>query len=267
MQENNTHYSSDLNLLLDVCREAGNLAMKYFGCTLDVWIKEGNSPVSEADFAVDHFLKEKLLEARPNYGWISEETKDDRRQQNYERYFVVDPIDGTRGFLSGSTYWCVSIAIIEKGRPIVGVLQCPAQGNVYAAVTGGGAKLNNIELPLLTSQVNRKYKVSLDKSLAQKLPDDFRNRVTFYHYIPSLAYRIALVAQGEIDLVLVRPNCHEWDIAAADLILQECGGCFLSLDAPFISYGIESCQYGLLIAGKNNCCQDMIDIARQVQLV
>ncbi|WP_273719067.1 MULTISPECIES: 3'(2'),5'-bisphosphate nucleotidase CysQ [Bartonella] len=267
MQENNTHHSSDLNLLRDVCREAGDLAMRYFGCSLDVWIKEGDSPVSEADFAVDHFLKEKLLGARPNYGWISEETKDNREQQGYERYFVVDPIDGTRGFLSGSPYWCISVAIIENGRPIVGVLQCPAQGDVYAAVTGGGATLNGIKLPRLAFQVHRKYKISLDKSLAQKLPDDFRNKVSFYHYLPSLAYRIVLVAQDEIDIVLVRPNCHEWDIAAADLILQECGGCFLSLDAPLLSYGIEPYQYGLLIAGKNNCCEDMIDVVRQAKLV
>ncbi|OLL56131.1 3'(2'),5'-bisphosphate nucleotidase CysQ [Bartonella henselae] len=267
MQENNTHHSSDLNLLLDVCREAGNLAMKYFGCELDVWIKEGNSPVSEADLAVDHFLKERLLVARPNYGWISEETKDNRSQRSYERSFVVDPIDGTRGFLSGSTYWCVSIAIIENGRPIIGVVQCPAQGNVYAAVTGEGATLNGIKLPLLPSQVNRKYKVSLDKSLAQKLPDDFCNQVSFYRHIPSLAYRIVLVAQGEIDIVLIRPNCHAWDIAAADLILQECGGYFLPLDASFLSYGIEPYQYGFLVAGKNNCCQNMIDVVRQAKLV
>lgn len=267
MQENNTHHSSDLNLLLDVCREAGDLAMKYFGCRLNVWIKEGNSPVSEADFAVDHFLKEKLLRARPNYGWISEETKEDREQKIYDRYFVVDPIDGTRGFLSGSAYWCISVAIIENGRPIVGVLQCPAKGDVYAAVTGGGATFNGTKLPLLASQIHRKYTVSLDKLLVQKLPDDFCNKVNFYRYIPSLAYRIVLVAQNEIDIVLVRPNCHAWDIAAADLILQECGGCFLAFDTPLISYGIESYQYGILIAGKNNCCQDMIDVVRQAKLV
>ncbi len=241
--------------------------MKYFGSTLNVWMKEGDSPVSEADFAIDHFLKEKLLRARPNYGWISEETKDDREQGVYVRSFVVDPIDGTRGFLSGSTYWCISIAIIENGRPIVGVLQCPAKGDVYAAVTGGGATLNGTKLPLLTSQINDKYKISIDKSLAQKLPKDFCNKINFYRHIPSLAYRIVLVAQNEIDIVLVRPNCHAWDIAAADLILQECGGCFLSLDTPFIFYGIEPYQYGILIAGKNNCCQDMIDVVRQAKLV
>ncbi|WP_455478747.1 3'(2'),5'-bisphosphate nucleotidase CysQ [Bartonella sp. B10] len=267
MQESKAHHSSDLSLLLNIGQEAGNLAMKYFGCELDVWIKDGNSPVSEADFAVDQFLKERLLGARPDYGWISEETKDNREQRVYERYFVVDPIDGTRGFLSGNACWCVSIAIVENGRPIVGVLQCPAQGDVYAAVAGRGATLNGIELPILASQINRKYKISLDRSVAKKLPSDFCDQVSFYHYIPSLAYRIVLVAQNEIDLVLVRPNCHGWDIAAADLILQECGGCFLSMDSSFISYGGESHQYGFLIAGKNSCCQNMIDVVRQAKLV
>ncbi|MBA9083062.1 MULTISPECIES: 3'(2'),5'-bisphosphate nucleotidase CysQ [Bartonella] len=268
MQENNAHYHSDLNLLLDVCREAGDLAMKYFGYEQEVWIKDGNSPVSEADFAVDHFLKERLLEARPTYGWISEEMEENQKQQVYERYFMVDPIDGTRGFLSGSVYWCVSVAIIENGRPVVGVLQCPAKGDVYAAAIGQGATLNGIKLPrLMSSCVNWKYRISLDQSVAQKLPCNFLNQVSFFRYIPSLAYRIALVAQGEIDLVLVRPNCHGWDIAAADLILQECGGCFISFDAPFVSYRIEPYQYGFLIAGENNCCQDMIDVVRQAKLV
>ncbi|MCZ2203339.1 3'(2'),5'-bisphosphate nucleotidase CysQ [Bartonella sp. A05] len=267
MQENNVHYYSDLNLLLDVCWEAGDLAMKYFGSDLGVWFKNGNSPVSEADIAVDHFLKEKLLRARPNYGWISEETVDDREQQTYERYFVVDPIDGTRGFLSGSAYWCISVAIIENKRPVVGIVQCPAKSAVYAAITGEGATLNGVGLPRLTFQANRKYRVSFDASIAQKLPYDFCNQISFYRYIPSLAYRIVLAARGEIDIVFVRPNCHDWDIAASDLILQECGGCFSPIDAPSIFYGIKPYRYGLLIAGENNCCQKMIDIVRQAKLV
>ncbi|WCR55505.1 3'(2'),5'-bisphosphate nucleotidase CysQ [Bartonella clarridgeiae] len=267
MQENNAHYYADLSLLLDVCWEAGDLAMKYFGCELDVWFKDGNSPVSEADVAVDVFLKERLLSARPNYGWISEETEDNRGQATYKRCFVVDPIDGTRGFLSGSIDWCISVAIIEKGRPVVGVLQCPAKGDIYAAMTGKGATLNGVRMPLLRSKTNQKYRVSIDQSIAQKLPYDFCNRISFFRYIPSLAYRVILVAQGKIDIVLVRPNCHDWDIAAADLVLQECGGRFMSLKAPFISYGIESSQDSFLVAGENNCCQNMVNIVRQAKLV
>lgn len=267
MQENNAHYYSDLNLLLDVCQGAGDLAMKYFGGDLEVWFKNGNSPVSEADIAVDHFLKERLLNARPDYGWISEEAEDDREQQTYKRYFVVDPIDGTRGFISGSAYWCISVAIIENGCPVVGVVQCPVKGDVYAAITGKGATLNGIRLPHLTSPANQKYRVSIDESVVQKLPRDFCNQVSFYRYIPSLAYRIVLAAQGEIDIVLVRSNCRDWDIAASDLILQECGGCFLPIYAPFITYGIKPYRCGLLIVGENNCCQNMIDVVRQAKLV
>ncbi|MDD9332251.1 MAG: 3'(2'),5'-bisphosphate nucleotidase CysQ, partial [Bartonella sp.] len=84
--------------------------------------------------------------------------------------FVVDPIDGTRGFLSGSIEWCISVAIIENSRPIVGVLQCPAKGEMYAAVTGEGATLNGTKLPLLRSKINQRYRVSIDQSIAQKLP-------------------------------------------------------------------------------------------------
>ncbi|KZM38402.1 3'(2'),5'-bisphosphate nucleotidase CysQ [Bartonella bacilliformis] len=266
MQENNAHYSSDLNLLLNVCQEAGDLAMKYFGCELKVWMKDGNSPVSEADSVINHFLRERLIGARPDYGWISEEMEDERKLQTHGRCFIVDPIDGTRGFLAGSIYWCISVAIIENGRPVVGILQCPAKGDVYAAVIGEGATLNGVRLPLIKSQINQKYRVFLDKSIAQKLPHDFCNQASFFSDIPSLAYRIVLVARGEIDIVLVRPNCHDWDIAA-DLILQECGGHFMSLDAPFIPYGGEVYQYGFLIAGEKKCCQNMIDVVRRAKLV
>ncbi|ALE03466.1 Inositol monophosphatase family protein [Bartonella ancashensis] len=241
--------------------------MGYFGCDLKVWIKNGHSPVSEVDLAVDSFLKEKLLEARPNYDWISEEMDNERKQQSCGRYFLVDPIDGTRGFLSGHTDWCISVAIIENGRPVVSVVQCPAKGDVYAAIAGGGAKLNGVRLPLLESRIDQQYRVSIDQSIIHRLPFDFCSKVRFLDNISSLAYRIILAAKGEVDAVLVRPNCHDWDIAAADLIIEECGGHLVSFDAPFISYGGEVYQYGFLAAGENNCRQNMIDVVRQAKLV
>ena len=80
----------DLDLLTDLGREAGQIAMKWFGQDPQVWMKEGQSPVSEADFAVDQFLKEKLMRARPDYGWLSEETTDTSDRLERERVFVVD---------------------------------------------------------------------------------------------------------------------------------------------------------------------------------
>ena len=101
-QINETDLAGDLALLLEAAREAGEIALRYFGQSPEVWLKGGTSPVSEADYAADHFLNETLLAARPDYGWLSEERADDAARLSARRTFVVDPIDGTRGFLEGS---------------------------------------------------------------------------------------------------------------------------------------------------------------------
>ena len=135
----NERDQADLNLLTELGREAGKIAMRWFGEDPKVWMKEGQSPVSEADFAVDAFLKRELLAARPDYGWLSEETDDNEDRLNLDRVFVVDPIDGTRGFIAGSAQWCVSIAVVEQGRPVAGILECPALEQTIVARESSGA--------------------------------------------------------------------------------------------------------------------------------
>ncbi len=137
---------NELELLRNAAREAGRIAMRYFGQSPEVWLKDGHSPVSEADFAVDSYLKEALLDARPDYGWISEETTDDRTVAKRRRAFVIDPIDGTRGFINGQSQWCVSVAIVEDGKPIAGVLQCPVVNEVIEAGKGFGASQNGMPI-------------------------------------------------------------------------------------------------------------------------
>jgi len=116
--------------------------MRYCGNNPQVWMKGGTSPVSEADHAADAYLRETLLKARPDYGWLSEETADDHARLSARRTFVVDPIDGTRGFLDGLHSWCVSVAVVEDGRSLAGVLECPAKRETYWALPGEGAYLN-----------------------------------------------------------------------------------------------------------------------------
>jgi myo-inositol-1(or 4)-monophosphatase len=132
----------DLELIRVAAEEAGKIAMGYFGRDPEVWLKAGVSPVSEADYAVDAFLKGSLRAARPDYGWLSEETVDTPDRLTANRTFVVDPIDGTRAFLERRDVWCVSIAVVENGRPLAGVLDCPAREEVYVAAPGKGATLN-----------------------------------------------------------------------------------------------------------------------------
>lgn len=265
MQANDEDYSKDLELISNAAEEAAKTALGYFGKNPKVWIKSGNSPVSEADFAADKVLKERLLSARPDYGWISEETKDDRPEKQYRRYFVVDPIDGTRGFLSGSRYWCISVAIIENGLSQIGVLNCPANQAVYKAQRGKGASLNGKKLPPLSGHQGELV-VSATGKFEARLPSEFKSQVKFAHYLPSLAYRIALAAEGKIDIVLVKPDCHDWDIAAADLILAECGGSIYDFNNKKPLYGQPPFTHDFLIASINTRLEHVIDIVRKAKL-
>src|SRR5712664_1853384 len=118
----------DLDLLVAAAREAAALALTFFGQDPRSWAKGATSIVSEADFALDRLLAERLRTARPDYGWLSEETADNPERLDRRRVFVVDPIDGTRAFLSGRSEWCVSLAVVADGRPVVAVLLAPALG-------------------------------------------------------------------------------------------------------------------------------------------
>ena len=138
-QLNHDPGADDLALISEAAREAGRIALGFFKQSPEVWMKGGTSPVSEADYAVDRFLRETLTAARPDYGWLSEETADSAGRLAASRTFVVDPIDGTRAFLDGRSTWCVSIAVVEDGHPLAGVLDCPATGEIFSASAGKGA--------------------------------------------------------------------------------------------------------------------------------
>ena len=236
----------DLNLIRVAAEEGGKIAMGYFGRDPEVWMKAGVSPVSEADYAVDKFLKETLRKARPDYGWLSEETVDTPDRLSAQRTFVVDPIDGTRAFLDRQDLWCVSIAVVESGRPICGVLDCPARGEVFSARVGKGAFLNG--KPIKVRQPMRDIELVGTKALLDKLGGDLA-RARRHRYVPSLAYRIAMIAAGRIDGTFVKPNSHDWDLAAADLILSEAGGTVADAQGRVLSYATtDNPRHGMLAA-------------------
>ncbi|WP_024589000.1 3'(2'),5'-bisphosphate nucleotidase CysQ [Aliihoeflea sp. 2WW] len=257
MLANDDH--AELALIREAAREAGRIAMRYFGKTPDVWMKTGQSPVTEADIAVDRFLKAELLAARPDYGWLSEETVADTSRLSARRTFVVDPIDGTRGFINGLDMWCVSIAIVEDGRPIAGVLDAPVKEQIFEATRDG---------PALRDGEAIKVRVAGDvpivagpKTMTKTLLPGIGQTVKV-PYIPSLAYRIAMVADGEIDATFVKPNAHDWDLAAADLILRRAGGEVLTPQGVAPLYAGTSPRHGTLVAGSGALLTAMIEEAR-----
>ena len=144
---------ADLDLLLDAAREAGELALDLRRAGLEIAYKVGDSPVTNADLAADAPLKRRLREARPDYGWLSEETADDPSRLAARRLFVVDPIDGTRAFLNDRPWWSVSVAVVEGSQPFAGVVFAPQVAETYAAMAGGGATLNGAAIAPSGAQV------------------------------------------------------------------------------------------------------------------
>ncbi|KAB0682596.1 3'(2'),5'-bisphosphate nucleotidase CysQ [Aureimonas leprariae] len=255
---------ADLRLLVDAAAEAGRIALRYFRMDPHVWWKEGNSPVSEADLAVDTFLKETLLAARPDYGWLSEETVAEAPAAGApERFFVVDPIDGTRSFLRGEETWCVALAVVAGGRPVAGAIDVPVREEVFEAAAGEGARLNG--LPLDAGErvdADEELRVAMPDALRRKLSPDMLRNVRAAVSAPSLAYRIAQVAAGRLDGTLIRPSASDWDIAAADLILAEAGGLLGDIEGEERLYKIEGRRHGLLIAGTKAAWPELRRIAR-----
>jgi myo-inositol-1(or 4)-monophosphatase len=238
----------DLDLLVAAARDAAALALTFFGQDPRSWAKGATSIVSEADFAVDRLLIERLRTARPDYGWLSEETADNPERLPKRRIFVVDPIDGTRAFLSGRSEWCVSLAVVEEGRPIAAALITPVLGGLYRAAAGGGADLDGrrIETSRRTRLAGARF--AGPRRFARPAAEAAGVAPKSVRFVPSLAYRLALVASGEIDVAISGPNAHDWDIAAADLLVQEAGGAFADLAGRKPRYNRAAITHPVLIA-------------------
>ncbi len=208
----------NLKLLEHAVRDAGEIARKYYGGDYKRWNKAGGSPVTEADLAVDRFLKQTLLAARPGYGWLSEESLDDPARLSAERVFVVDPIDGTVAFMKQRPHFTICAALVEQHRPIAAVVYNPIAGECFTAEKGAGARLNGEPIHVHDRTNIEGCRMLGPKSIFEGWPP---MEITSYS---SIAYRVALVAAGRHDAMISLTVKRDWDLAAADLIVQEAGG-------------------------------------------
>jgi myo-inositol-1(or 4)-monophosphatase len=219
--------------------------------------------VTEADMAVDTYLRETLTEARPDYGWLSEETADDPVRRERGRVFVVDPIDGTRGFIAGDRRWCVSLALVEAGRPTAGVLYAPALDTLYWGAVGEGAFSDRG--PIRVSGCGAMADARLAGARNWLRDPGFGPYGAHVEaHIPSLAYRIALVADGRIDAAFASPRAADWDLAAADLLVHEAGGRLTGLDGAAPRYNRETLTHGVLGAANGALQDELLSVLRTV---
>lgn len=220
--------AADLVLLEESVREAGKIARSYFGGTYRRWDKSKGNPVTDVDLAVDKFLSDHMRRARPEYGWLSEETEDDISRLTAPAVFVVDPIDGTVAFMKGRPHFTICAGVVVDGRPIVGAVYNPISEECFVAHAGGGAFLNGSPIA-----VSRRIEVENCRMLGDKPmfahpawnnPPNVPWPTMQIETRNSIAYRMALVASGEFDAMMALSAKHDWDLAAAEIIVREAGG-------------------------------------------
>lgn len=217
---------TDLELLVDAAHRSGKIATQFTGPEAKRWDKpDGAGPVTEADLAVNAMLEDMLPKARPTYGWLSEESEDNASRLSCDRVFIIDPIDGTRSFTEGSRTWAHALAVAEKGVVTAAVIYLPQLDLLYTAATGKGATCNGdpISLSDLTELSQANVLAARPIMDAHHWHNGLAPAFNRSHR-PSLAYRMAKVADGRFDAMLTLRPSWEWDIAAGDLILREAGG-------------------------------------------
>jgi myo-inositol-1(or 4)-monophosphatase len=245
---------SDFALVENAVREAGAIARGFFGGDYKRWDKGKGQPVTEADIAVDRYLRQTLTRARPDYGWLSEETDDDRTRLSAANTFVVDPIDGTVAFMKGRPHFAVSVAVVRAERPVTACVYNPVSEEFFAAAKGEGARLNGVPIHvsgcaeiedcrMLASKTLFEHPGWNTPPLAPWPPMQVETR-------NSIAYRMALVACGSFDAALVLSTKRDWDMAAADLIVQEAGGMVTDHLGAVLRYNrAETLQPSMVCAG------------------
>lgn len=248
---------NDLALLEETAREAGDIARSFWREDPQVWDKGGDDPVSEADFAVDKHLKQRLLAARPDYGWVSEETEDDPARLDASCVFIVDPIDGTRSFVAGEKTWAHSLAVAKNGRITAACVFLPVREKLYLSELGQGASLNG-EPIRSSSRTDLEGATVLSPKVSFR-PEYWKDQPppVERHFRPSLAYRMALIGEGRFDAMLTLRPAWEWDIAAGALIATEAGARVTDRHGEALTFNSIARQTAGVIAGATSIHQGL----------
>lgn len=214
-----------IDLALETVREASATAMSYFRQLLEIDTKSDESPVTIADKKVEEQIRKSLSEAYPDYGILGEEFGSENLDA--ETFWVIDPIDGTRSFISGLPLFGMLLGLIDQGTPVLGIVGMPALNEVYVGQKGFGASMNGdpisassqIDLAEATLFINEtETLVTQYPTVFEKLLKAGKTRRMSYDCYPH-----ALVASGQIDAV-VDCNLQPYDYLPIVALIESAGG-------------------------------------------
>ena len=255
-----SEFTQDTERLAAAVKDAGAVVLKYFRGPLKSWTKgAGDSPVSEADIASNDLLQARLVDAGD--GWLSEESENDPSRLAARRVWVVDPIDGTRAYIAGREDWSVSAALVVDGRPVAAALYAPVTDEMFLATAGGGAALNGAPIRSSAGDGLQGARIGGPKRMLDRMAQEGVGIVAMPR-VHSLALRLARVAHGALDAAIAGGNGHDWDLAAADLLVHEAGGVLTALDGRTLIYNRPDPVHGVLIAAGRGQHAALVNLIR-----
>ena len=244
---------NDLKLAINASLKAGEIIMQYYCDDYEIKEKGYHNPVTTADKEADSYLKSTLMSARPQYGWLSEETVDSKNRLNKEKVWIVDHLDGTKEFIEGVPQFVVSIALVEKGIPIIGVLHNPVTKETFHAAKGRGAYLDQGQYRCSIKDSTRDMVILNSRSETRRgLWEPYKKHFKELRPIGSVAYKMGLTAIGKADIFATLRPKNEWDICAGTCLINEAGGKVINLNGKDITFNNQKTliEPGL-IAGYN----------------
>lgn len=249
---NSTNYNEYLVSACEIAREAGHIIMGYFSNGYTSNKKLDDSPVTEADIAANKYIIEKLTAIAPNIPIIAEEDET-LGSSEHKRFFLVDPLDGTRSFVRGEPEFTVNIGLIENNQPVFGVIYCPPQDILYFGMVGENAYKQTVnDKPRIIK--TRKFPsdgltVVRSRSHPSKATNDYLQTLQIKELVSgSSSVKFCMVAEGSADIYPRFGRTMEWDTAAGHAILNAAGGRVETADGKPFLYGKKDFENPAFIA-------------------
>jgi 3'(2'), 5'-bisphosphate nucleotidase len=223
--------TKELEFASKLAREAATIVNTFYIGSSEVRYKPGDEPVTEADRSANQHIVERIHAGFPDDGILSEESKDDFVRLQKSRVWIVDPLDGTKEFIARNGEFSIMIGLVVEGRPVLGVVQQPATGLLYAGTIGHGAYLyedgERIELSVSDCTLIREMIMVSSRSHRQQIVDRIRAQlnITRERVSGSVGLKVGLITRQLAELYIhPSPGCKEWDLCAPQAVLEAAGG-------------------------------------------